>query len=97
MRQCNWCDRWFRNKQAVRGHLRCCKEWKVEKKRSHRRKYEHVKVYKCGTCWSGPIPGGYAATQADIDAVSGHCPTCQVPGRWIVVGNRTFPVDRSDG
>jgi hypothetical protein len=27
MRTCNHCGRWFRNKQAVRGHLKHCTVW----------------------------------------------------------------------
>ncbi len=26
MLQCFWCGRWFRNKQALRAHLRHCRE-----------------------------------------------------------------------
>jgi hypothetical protein len=30
-RQCNFCRRWFKNKQAVRRHLGFCIQWKIAK------------------------------------------------------------------
>lgn len=27
MRRCSWCDRWFKNRQAVRAHLRHCEPY----------------------------------------------------------------------
>jgi len=31
-RKCNFCQRWFQNKKAVRAHLQFCEEYLIKKK-----------------------------------------------------------------
>lgn len=95
MRRCNWCDRWFKNKQAVRGHLRTCKEWIAVKAKGWRRTSVLVDALMCGNCRTGPAPGGHPGTSFDVDAAGGFCHTCNAPGHWVVCGKKRLTADQA--
>lgn len=95
MRRCNWCERWFRNKQSVRSHLKWCGNWKAAKAAGHYPAKVLVDAYKCGTCWVGPAPGGHPGTLADVNSTGGFCTTCNAPGNWVVVGKRSLGVEEA--
>ena len=48
MRTCNFCERWFKNKQAVRRHLGYCKEYLNAERRE--RPWTRVELYQCAAC-----------------------------------------------
>ena len=62
MQQCYYCGRWFRNLQALRQHLRWCKERAVESNSNEEDVIGRL-VYQCVTC-------GYRTRNAE------RCPVC---------------------
>jgi hypothetical protein len=107
MRQCHFCERWFRNKQSVRAHLKACSNYKHQ---LHAglvvgTQTRFVGYYQCPACY---LPGEEGICRADMlasqfpraDFGEGRlcCPLCFTERNVLVpmklVERRKEPVPR---
>lgn len=89
MRQCNFCDRWFRNKQAVRAHLKHCGPYRSARADGTSpppTRYVDKTFYRCASCQS------FEAEQEDVHAQHIYgCPVCGCR-EWIILGTKKVPI-----
>ncbi len=87
MRRCRFCDRWFKNKQAVRRHLGYCKDYLNAEHREV--PWRRERLFQCDWCrhYQGTesTPVVTVEETHQIVATYGGCPSC---GRnaWVRVG-----------
>ena len=88
-RQCNFCDRWFGNKQAVRAHLKYCGVYRAARADGTSpppERYVDKTFYRCAGCQN------FEAEEDQIHTtyIAG-CPLCGWRW-WDDLGTRKVPI-----
>ncbi|RMH36310.1 MAG: hypothetical protein D6689_22720 [Deltaproteobacteria bacterium] len=88
MRRCQFCDRWFRNKQAVRAHLRFCAPYlqaRADGTSPTPARLVERTYYRCAGC------ADFVADREDVHALyRGRCPKCGYR-EWTDMGTHWVP------
>lgn len=92
MQTCHFCDRWFKNKQAVRRHLGYCKTYLNAE--VDNRSWTREELWQCAQCRER---NGFANTDKvtfeamhQLQAACGGCPHCG-HRYWQKAGWRRVP------
>jgi hypothetical protein len=92
VRTCAFCNRWFKNKQAVRRHLGYCRDYLPHTSRGQDGARD--RTFRCAACVS--VLGAAAVPRITQDemhahsAATGGCPTCG-NNLWADAGWRRRP------
>ena len=88
-RQCNFCDRWFGNKQAVRAHLKHCGPYRAARADGTSppsKRYVDKTFYRCASCQN---------FETEVEEVhrlyTTGCPWCGCR-EWYDLGTHKVPI-----
>ena len=94
MRQCHFCDRYFRNRQGVRAHLRFCRDYARAVADGTTVRHQRVPMYQCQRC-KDEIGLPHAMTEDERDkelSIYGGCGMCGGQD-YVRVGWTRIPID----
>ena len=91
MRRCHFCERWFKNIQAVRRHLGYCRDYLTAESTAP---WTREALYQCAQCREQlGFSGTDRVTREEMHAMAltgGGCPMCQT-NAWVPAGWRRVP------
>ena len=94
MRQCHFCDRWFRSRQSVRAHLRFCPDYARAVADGTAVRHQRVPMYQCQRCKDEiDLPNAMTEEQRDKElSIYGGCGMCGGQD-FVRVGWKRVPID----
>ena len=94
MRQCHFCERWFKNKQAVRRHLGFCKDYLTAS--YDEKPWRRVELLQCAHCkqaYGDDITPKITSDEMhELVDMYGGCDICGT-NLWARAGWKREPVD----